>query len=152
MWCWWHVQGIKDISVQSSTSLQHLPYNKELETELPADLVAQLAFAKQKVAEIVEAASKAPSASAPASLTAALPAVSECTCSSFLCSVSSQSWSLSSRAQHWLHALLLTVILSPFVCSDTAIVWCGRSESFTDVRQLHVSSTMMAMSSGTAEC
>jgi hypothetical protein len=43
------VQGIKDISVQSSTSLQHLPYNKDLETELPAELVSKLAFAKQKV-------------------------------------------------------------------------------------------------------
>ncbi len=72
------MQGITNISVQSSTSLQHLPYNKDLETELPADLVARLAFAKQKVAEIVEAASKASSASAPASLTAALPTVSEC--------------------------------------------------------------------------
>ena len=71
------LQGISNISVQSSTSLQHLPYNKDLETELPSELVASLAFAKQKVAEIVEAASKAPSASAPASLTAALPAVSE---------------------------------------------------------------------------
>lgn len=74
----WLAQGITNISVQSSTSLQHLPYNKDLETELPADLVARLAFAKQKVAEIVEAASKAPSAAAPASLTAALPTVSEC--------------------------------------------------------------------------
>ncbi|CAL8468951.1 g8492 [Coccomyxa elongata] len=70
-------KGIDNISVQSSTSLQHLPYNKDLETELPADLVARLAFAKQKVAEIVEAASKAPSASAPASLTAALPTVND---------------------------------------------------------------------------
>jgi hypothetical protein len=72
------MQGITNISVQSSTSLQHLPYNKDLETELPADLVARLSFAKQKVAEIVEAASKAPSAAAPASLIQALPTVGEC--------------------------------------------------------------------------
>ena len=32
------VQGIKDISVQSSVSLQHLPYNAELETALPKEL------------------------------------------------------------------------------------------------------------------
>lgn len=73
--CLFLVQGIKDISVQSSTSLQHLPYNKDLETELPAELVSKLAFAKQKVAEIVEAAQKGPSTSAPASLSAALPTV-----------------------------------------------------------------------------
>ena len=68
-------QGIKDISVQSSASLQHLPYNKDLETELPAELVSRLSFAKQKLGEIVNAAKSAkPSDS---SLTAALPSVSK---------------------------------------------------------------------------
>lgn len=68
-------QGIKDISVQSSVSLQHLPYNAELETQLPKDLQSRLAFAKQKVAEIAAAAKAPPSSGV--SLTAALPPVSE---------------------------------------------------------------------------
>jgi 5-methyltetrahydropteroyltriglutamate--homocysteine methyltransferase len=68
-------QGIKDISVQSSVSLQHLPYNAELETQLPKDLQSRLAFAKQKVAEIAAAAKASPSSGV--SLTAALPPVSE---------------------------------------------------------------------------
>ena len=69
------MQGIKDISVQSSVSLQHLPYNAELETALPKELQSRLAFAKQKVAEIA-AATKA-TASSGVSLTAALPPVSK---------------------------------------------------------------------------
>ena len=57
------VQGIKDISVQSSVSLQHLPYNAELETALPKELQSRLAFAKQKVAEIAAAAKASPASS-----------------------------------------------------------------------------------------
>ena len=68
------VQGIKDISVQSSVSLQHLPYNAELETALPKELQSRLAFAKQKVSEIAAAAKASPSKGV--SLTAALPPVS----------------------------------------------------------------------------
>jgi 5-methyltetrahydropteroyltriglutamate--homocysteine methyltransferase len=69
-------QGIKDICVQSSASLQHLPYNKELETELPAELVSRLSFAKQKLGEIVAAAKGAKPSGG--SLKAALPTVSAC--------------------------------------------------------------------------
>ena len=61
--------------MQSSVSLQHLPYNAELETQLPKDLQSRLAFAKQKVAEIAAAAKASPSSGV--SLTAALPSVSE---------------------------------------------------------------------------
>ena len=61
--------------MQSSVSLQHLPYNAELETQLPKDLQSRLAFAKQKVAEIAAAAKASPSSGV--SLTAALPPVSE---------------------------------------------------------------------------
>ena len=68
------MQGIKDISVQSSVSLQHLPYNAELETALPKELQSRLAFAKQKVAEIAAAAKASPSKGV--SLTSALPPVS----------------------------------------------------------------------------
>ncbi len=68
------LQGIKDISVQSSVSLQHLPYNAELETALPKELQSRLAFAKQKVAEIAAAAKASPSKGV--SLTSALPPVS----------------------------------------------------------------------------
>ncbi|CAK0780359.1 hypothetical protein CVIRNUC_005025 [Coccomyxa viridis] len=56
-------KGIKDISVQSSVSLQHLPYNAELETALPKELQSRLAFAKQKVAEIAAAAKASPASS-----------------------------------------------------------------------------------------
>lgn len=62
--------------MQSSVSLQHLPYNAELETALPKELQSRLAFAKQKVAEIAAAAKATPS-SGGTSLTAALPPVSE---------------------------------------------------------------------------
>ncbi len=67
-------QGVKHISVQSSVSLQHLPYNKELEQELPAEIVGRLAFAKQKLAEVVAAAKSAEGVK-PVGLTSALPTV-----------------------------------------------------------------------------
>ena len=70
------MQGIKDISVQSSVSLQHLPYNAELETALPKELQSRLAFAKQKVAEIA-AAAKASPASSGVSLSKCQPPISE---------------------------------------------------------------------------
>ncbi|PCC39747.1 5-methyltetrahydropteroyltriglutamate--homocysteine S-methyltransferase [Brachybacterium alimentarium] len=41
------------ISVSTSVSLQHVPHTLELETSLPAELVATLAFADEKIAEIV---------------------------------------------------------------------------------------------------
>ena len=69
------LQGIKDISVQSSVSLQHLPYDVELEPKLPAVIGGKLAFATQKLHEIVNAASKGASTKA-GPLTSALPAVS----------------------------------------------------------------------------
>lgn len=67
-------QGVKHISVQSSVSLQHLPYDKDLEHELPAEIVDRLAFAKQKLGEIVAAAKAAPGVK-PVPLTSALPTV-----------------------------------------------------------------------------
>ena len=67
-------QGVKNISVQSSVSLQHLPYNKDLEQELPAGIVDRLAFAKQKLDEIVPAA-KAEHGGKSVALTSALPTV-----------------------------------------------------------------------------
>ena len=54
------VQGIKSISVQSSVSLQHLPYDKELEKNVEASIASRLSFATQKLAEIVKAAKDAP--------------------------------------------------------------------------------------------
>ena len=65
---------MKHISVQSSVSLQHLPYDKDLEHELPAEIVDRLAFAKQKLGEIVAAAKSAPGVK-PVALTSALPSV-----------------------------------------------------------------------------
>lgn len=44
------------ISVQSSTSLQHVPYTKSLEAKLPKELVDRLSFAVEKVGEIVATA------------------------------------------------------------------------------------------------
>ncbi|GAA1294490.1 MULTISPECIES: 5-methyltetrahydropteroyltriglutamate--homocysteine S-methyltransferase [Brachybacterium] len=41
------------ISVSTSVSLQHVPHTLELETSLAAELVATLAFADEKIAEIV---------------------------------------------------------------------------------------------------
>ena len=67
-------QGVKHISVQSSVSLQHLPYDKDLEHALPAEIVDRLAFAKQKLGEIV-AAAKAAHGVKPVPLTSALPTV-----------------------------------------------------------------------------
>ena len=61
--------------MQSSVSLMHLPYNAELETALPKELQARLAFAKQKVAEIV-AAAKGTASAGGVSLNSALPPVS----------------------------------------------------------------------------
>ena len=57
-------KGIDDISVQSSVSLQHLPYDVALEKNLPAHLNGRLAFAAQKVKDIVQTAADAPSAKA----------------------------------------------------------------------------------------
>lgn len=54
------VQGIENISVQSSVSLQHLPYDKELEKNVKASIADRLSFATQKLAEIVKAAKDAP--------------------------------------------------------------------------------------------
>jgi len=65
-------KGIKHISVQSSVSLQHLPYDVALETGLPKEIDSKLSFATQKLKEIVKA--KTPSAKG-GSLTDALPAV-----------------------------------------------------------------------------
>ena len=68
------VQGIKNISVQSSTTLQHLPYCVDLESEIPREIQGKLSFACQKLKEIV----KAKNASAGSgSLTSALPEVSK---------------------------------------------------------------------------
>ena len=64
------MQGVKNISVQSSVSLQHLPYDTALEaSNLDADLLARLSFAKQKLGEIVAAASAQPSAGTDAATT-----------------------------------------------------------------------------------
>ena len=57
-------KGIDDISVQSSVSLQHLPYDVELEKNLPESLQGKLAFAAQKVKDIVSAAKEGPTAKA----------------------------------------------------------------------------------------
>lgn len=54
------LQGIKNISVQSSVSLQHLPYDKELEKNVEASIAGRLSFATQKLHEIVKAAKDAP--------------------------------------------------------------------------------------------
>ncbi|PSC76117.1 5-methyltetrahydropteroyltriglutamate-homoc ysteine s-methyltransferase isoform A [Micractinium conductrix] len=57
------------ICVQTSTSLQHLPYDLASEPELPSGLPAPLAFAVQKVEEVVtvaRAASAATDGAAPA--------------------------------------------------------------------------------------
>ena len=46
--------------MQSSVSLQHLPYDKELETKVEASIAGRLSFATQKLAEIVKASKDAP--------------------------------------------------------------------------------------------
>lgn len=66
------LQGVKNISVQSSVSLQHLPYDVALETGLPKEIEGKLSFATQKLNEIVKA--KSPSSKS-GSLTKALPQV-----------------------------------------------------------------------------
>lgn len=68
------LQGIKDISVQSSVSLQHLPYDVTLETGLPKEIESKLSFATQKLKEIVKAKTSKGKAG---SLTNALPEVGE---------------------------------------------------------------------------
>ena len=66
------LQGVKNISVQSSVSLQHLPYDVSLESNIPKDIGNRLSFATQKLDEIVKAkTSKGKSGS----LTKALPEV-----------------------------------------------------------------------------
>ena len=45
-------QGITDISVQSSVSLQHLPVDKAIEKGLPKELLSRLSFATQKLGEV----------------------------------------------------------------------------------------------------
>ena len=54
-----NAQGIPSISVQSSVSLQHLPYDKELEKNVEASIAGRLSFATQKLAEIIKAAKDA---------------------------------------------------------------------------------------------
>ena len=54
-------QGVKNISVHSSSSLQHLPYDTASEAAtLDASLLGRLSFAKQKLDEIVAAAAADP--------------------------------------------------------------------------------------------
>ena len=55
-----HLQGISNVSVQSSVSLQHLPYDVKLEKKLPSEIESRLSFATQKLKEIVDAAAQAP--------------------------------------------------------------------------------------------
>lgn len=51
-----------NLSVQSSVSLQHLPYDTALESKnLESSLLERLSFAKQKLGEIVAAAKAAES-------------------------------------------------------------------------------------------
>ena len=66
------VQGVKSISVQSSVSLQHLPYDVALESGLPKEIESRLSFATQKLNEIVKAKSAKGKSG---SLTNALPEV-----------------------------------------------------------------------------
>ena len=70
------MQGVRKLAVQSSVSLQHLPYDKTLETALPADVTERLSFATQKLQEIVRAAKDGPTAEA-GSLADALAPVGE---------------------------------------------------------------------------
>lgn len=68
-------QGITNVAVQSSVSLQHLPYDKELEKQLPGDVHARLSFALQKLGEMVQAAKKGPELNKKVALEDALPSV-----------------------------------------------------------------------------
>ena len=69
------MQGITNVAVQPSVSLQHLPYDKELDKQLPSSVHARLSFALQKLAEMVQIAKKAPEISANVALADALPKV-----------------------------------------------------------------------------
>ena len=66
-------KGIDSVCVQSSVSLQHLPYDVALEKNLPAHLDGKLAFAAQKVKDIVAAAAAAPTTKAVALADALAP-------------------------------------------------------------------------------
>lgn len=46
--------------MQSSVSLQHLPYDKDLEKNVESSIAGRLSFATQKLHEIVKAAKDAP--------------------------------------------------------------------------------------------
>ena len=72
---WTAVQGVKDVAVQPSVSLQHLPYDKEADKQLPGSVHARLSFALQKLAEMVQIAKKAPQLSTKVALADTLPAV-----------------------------------------------------------------------------
>ena len=57
--CISHVQGVKSLGITSSTTLQHLPIDKSLEKKLPEHITGRLAFAVQKLDEIVQTAQMA---------------------------------------------------------------------------------------------
>lgn len=92
-----HLQGIENIAIQSSVSLQHVPYNKDLEKSLPQEVLPRLSFAKQKVEEIVALAK---AAKADKSKKLQLPAVGEPSsrvydfCAQFIRPCSSMSFSM----------------------------------------------------------
>ena len=46
------LQGISNIAVQSSVSLQHLPVDKRIEKDLPSQLLNRLSFATQKLVRL----------------------------------------------------------------------------------------------------
>lgn len=48
--------GVSSISIQSSTTLQLVPFDLSAETQLPADVVSRLAFAVQKLDIITDLA------------------------------------------------------------------------------------------------
>lgn len=50
------MQGVKVLGITSSTTLQHLPIDKSLEKKLPESITGRLAFAVQKLGEIVQTA------------------------------------------------------------------------------------------------
>lgn len=72
-----HLQGISNVSVQSSVSLQHLPYDVKLEKKLPSEIESRLSFATQKLKEIVDAAAQAPKLK-DEDIKAALPVCESC--------------------------------------------------------------------------
>ncbi len=53
------LQGVKSLGVTSSTTLQHLPIDKALEKKLPEHITSRLAFAVQKLGDIVQTAKTA---------------------------------------------------------------------------------------------